>query len=236
MPPHAPAVPAHACTQATYSPHAASCYFVFFLRHPFATYLYININPHPGVCIYKYISLNISHPPCNRLMVTDTWTLHTRTHMRTHMHVHTQCTGHSVSTTLCDPGASSFGQAENTCTLLGREGTAWSLSLLSHGCSAVGSNNPAPDLHRRGGAGCPLARLAPRTAGGTFMAAGARPRRWTPSARAALSSSWILALPAQLRMPSRMAHFIFQLHEGPLQKRVKKRERVREKKKGTKAI
>lgn len=34
---------------------------------------------------------------------------------------------------------------------------------------------------------------------------------------------------AQLRTPSGMAHFIFQLHEGPLQKRVKKRESEGEK-------
>jgi len=37
-------------------------------------------------------------------------------------------------------------------------------------------------------------------------------------------------------VPPPKAHFIPQLHEGPLQKRVKKRARAREKKKGTKAI
>lgn len=115
--------------------------------------------------------------------------------MCTHMDIHAQCSGHSASTSLHDPGMRSFRQAKDIRVLLGREGTAWSLSLLLHGCSAVGSNNPTPDLHQREGAGCPLARLTPRAAGGTSVAAGAQLWRWAPSARAALSPSWILALP-----------------------------------------
>lgn len=110
------------------------------------------------------------------------------------MRFHTLCSGHSASTTLCDPGVSSFRQAKNTHALLGREGTAWSLSLVLHGCNAVGSHNLTPDLHQHGGTGCPSARLAPRAAGGTLMAAGAWLRQWTPSARAAFFLYWILAL------------------------------------------
>lgn len=101
--------------------------------------------------------------------------------MCTHMHIHTQCSGHSASTSLRDPGVILFRQAKDTRALLGREGTAWSLSLLLHRCSAIGSNNPTPDLHQHEGAGCPSARLTPRAAGGTFVAVGAQLQRWVPS-------------------------------------------------------
>lgn len=43
---------------------------------------------------------------------------------------HTQCRGHSANTTLSGPDVSAFRQIKNTCALLGREGTALSLSLL----------------------------------------------------------------------------------------------------------
>lgn len=115
--------------------------------------------------------------------------------VHTQMHIHAQCSGHSASTTLCDPGVSSFRQAKNMPALSGREGTALSLSLLLHGCSAIGSNNPSPDLRQHGGAVCCSSTPAPRAAEGTFMVVGVWPWQWAPSARAALSPSWILALP-----------------------------------------
>lgn len=171
------------------------------------------------MCVYMYL---LNNRYFNGLMVTDTRT-------------------HTLRAAVTLPAQPSVVQARAPSDRLKAEvpcqagrATAWSLSLLLHGCSATASNIPAPDLHRRGGAGRPSARLPSRAAGGTFTAPGAAVGthgQGCPFPLLDPCPAW-----AQLRMPSRMAHFIFQLHEGPLQKRVKKRERAREKKKGTKAI
>lgn len=103
-------------------------------------------------------------------------------------------------------------EGTNICVLLGREGH--SPIPASTQMQHIGSNHPSPALHQLWDhsravpyRGCPLP--------------------FPPA---------LLPCHSPAHVPPPKAHFIPQLHEGLLQKRVKKRARAREKKKGTKAI